>query len=62
MKLAHVLEAIDALYEARIALAVGGVSIPEQINISGRCSIAAIRLRADVEMEFPNVKIEDDQS
>ena len=57
MKVRLILDAIDALVEARKILRCGGVPIHEQIAAGDRCCEAHCALRVALENECPNIDI-----
>ena len=57
MKVRLILDAIEALVEARKILRVGGVPIPEQIAAGDRCCDAHCALRVALENQFPDIDI-----
>ena len=58
MKTATILRAIDALEKANDALVMGDLYISAQIKLGGECFGAAFQLRAELERELPDVKVE----
>ena len=57
MKVRLILDAIDALVEARKILRCGGVPIPEQMAAGDRCREAHCALRVALEKECPDIDI-----
>lgn len=57
MNTATILQAIDALDEARRALNCGGLDIPAQMQIALRCSRAAAALTVALEIECPIIRV-----
>ena len=59
MKLALILNAIQALDRARRLLRVGDGSMHDQMRAADDCSHASVELRSALERECPEIKIED---
>ena len=60
MKIRLILDAIDALNEARKMLRTGSGTIDQQMAVGNKCCESSCALRVVLEKECPEIKIEEE--